>query len=250
MEEQKMWDLFWEIHNGNPREGPGEFHSTRRAFEMLKDLPSCPSILDIGCGPGMQTIDLSRLTDGTIMSIDNHPQFLEDLRQKIEQNGLTDRITPYLGDMCDLHFEKGIFDIIWSEGSIYIIGFEKGFLQWRPYLKDKGYLVASELTWLQPDAPEVVKDYFSKEYPSMQDINGNLRILQRAGYHHIGHFVLPESAWWCYYSPIEEKLTQLRQKYSGNHEALAVLEDHQREIDIFRRYSEYYGFVFYIGQLD
>jgi len=245
-----MWDLFWEIHNGNPREGPGEFHSTRRAFEMLKDLPSCPRILDIGCGPGMQTIDLSRLTDGTITSIDNHPQFLEDLRQKIEQNGLTDRITPYLGDMCDLHFEKGIFDIIWSEGSIYIIGFEKGFLQWRPYLKDKGYLVASELTWLRPDAPEVVKDYFGKEYPSMQDIKGNLRILHRAGYHYIGHFVLPESAWWCYYSPIEEKLTQLRQKYSGNNEAIAVLEDHQREIDIFRRYSEYYGYVFYISQLD
>jgi hypothetical protein len=46
MEEQKMWDLFWEIHHGNPREGPGESHSTRRAFCMLKDLPFCPRILN------------------------------------------------------------------------------------------------------------------------------------------------------------------------------------------------------------
>jgi len=245
-----MWELFWEIHSGNPREGPGEYQSTKRAFEMLKDLPSKPRILDMGCGPGMQTIDLSCLTDGTIMAMDNHPQFLNDLSKKIEESGQIDRITPFLGDMCNLHFEEGTFDIIWAEGSIYIIGFEKGFLQWRPFLKDRGYLVASELTWLRADAPEEVKEYFIKEYPGMQDIEGNLRIIQRTGYRHIGHFVLPESAWWCYYSPLEEKISQLRLKYEGIPENLAVLEDHQREIDFFRRYSEYYGFVFYVTQLD
>jgi len=159
MEELEMGELFWEIHSGNPREGPGEFQFTKKAFDMLKDLPSHPWILDIGCGPGTQTIDLSLLTDGSIIAIDNHPQFLEDLGQKIRQNGLTDRITPYLGNMCDLHFEEGTFDIIWAEGSIYIIGFEKGFMQWRPFLKDRGYLVASELTWLRADAPEEIKEY-------------------------------------------------------------------------------------------
>ena len=160
-----MGELFWEIHSGNPREGPGEFQSTKRAFDMLKDLPSNPRILDIGCGPGTQTIDLSLLTDGSIIAIDNHPQFLEDLGKKIRLSGLIDRITPLIGDMCDLHFEEGTFDIIWAEGSIYIIGFEKGFLQWRTFLKGRGYLVASELTWLRADAPEEIKEYFIKEYP-------------------------------------------------------------------------------------
>jgi SAM-dependent methyltransferase len=250
MEEQEMGELFWEIHSGNPREGPGEFQSTKRAFDMLKDLPSNPRILDIGCGPGTQTIDLSLLTDGSIIAIDNHPQFLEDLGKKIRLSGLIDRITPLIGDMCDLHFEEGTFDIIWAEGSIYIIGFEKGFLQWRTFLKGRGYLVASELTWLRADAPEEIKEYFIKEYPGMQDIEGNLRIIEGAGYRHIGHFVIPKSAWWCYYSPLEEKISQLRPKYEGLPGALAVLEDHQREIDIFRQYSEYYGFVFYVAQLD
>jgi len=49
---------------------------------------------------------------------------------------------------------------------------------------------------------------------------------------------------------LEEKISQLRPKYEGLPGALAVLEDHQREIDIFRQYSEYYGFVFYVAQLD
>ena len=249
MEEQEMLDLFWEIHSGNPREGPGEFQSTKRAFDMLKDLPSSPKILDIGCGPGMQTIDLGRLADGMIIAVDNHPQFLNDLKREAQQNGLADRIIPHLGDMCDLHFEAGTFDAIWSEGSIYIIGSEKGFQQWRLLLKDKGYLVASELTWLKAEAPGEVREYFAKEYPGMQDIEGNLRIIQSVGYRNIDHFVLPGSAWWCYYSPVEEKLSRLRRKYAGHPEALGVLEDHQREIDIFRRYSEYYGFVFYIAQL-
>ncbi len=94
MEKQEMLDLFWEIHSGNPREGPGEFQSTKRAFDMLEDLPSSSKILDIGCGPGMQTIDLGRLADGIIIAVDNHPQFLNDLKRKAQQDGLADRIIP------------------------------------------------------------------------------------------------------------------------------------------------------------
>jgi hypothetical protein len=45
-------DVFFEIHADNPREGPGDFNSTKRAFLAMKNLPGKPKILDIGCGPG------------------------------------------------------------------------------------------------------------------------------------------------------------------------------------------------------
>jgi len=52
-------DIFFEIHKDLPREGPGGNEYTRKAFYMLGDLPPEPYILDIGCGPGMQTIELA-----------------------------------------------------------------------------------------------------------------------------------------------------------------------------------------------
>ena len=59
---------------------------------MFKDLPRNPRILDIGCGPGMQTIELAKLSDGHIDALDNHQPFLGQLDLKIKKEGLTKKI--------------------------------------------------------------------------------------------------------------------------------------------------------------
>jgi hypothetical protein len=58
---EELSEFFWIIHSGLTREGPGDNKSTQRAYRMLKDLPKNPCILDIGCGLGMQTVDLAKL---------------------------------------------------------------------------------------------------------------------------------------------------------------------------------------------
>lgn len=250
MDEGKMRKIFFEIHEGLPREGPGSFESTQKAYSMLSNLPADPKILDIGCGPGMQTLDLSRLTNGSIISIDNHPTFLEVLRKKVVQNGLSDRIFVQEGDMFNLHFEEKSFDVIWAEGSIYIIGFERGLREWKPLLKFGGYLAVTEVSWLKPDAPAEIKKFWEENYPAMHDIDSNLKILQGAGYHPVGHFTIPESSWWDdYYNPIEKKLVTLCEKYKNDDQALQILKIEQQEIDYFREYAEFYGYVFYIAQV-
>jgi hypothetical protein len=50
------------------------------------------------------------------------------------------------------------------------------------------------------------------------------------------------------HGPIEKKLVDLREKYKDNEKALMILEIEQREIDLFRKYSQYYSYVFYVGQ--
>ena len=114
MTEQQMSpraeEIFFEIHRDNPREGPGSFEATRKAYSALTGLPDKPIILDIGCGPGQQTLDLASLSAGTIHAIDNYEPYLKALQTKVDQKGLADRVFPRTGDMNALPFEQAYFD--------------------------------------------------------------------------------------------------------------------------------------------
>ena len=246
----KMVNVFFEVHSGLPREGPGDNESTKKAYLTLQDLPENPRILDIGCGPGMQTIALAKLSKGRIDAVDNHQPFLEQLKKKAEEEGVSEKITVVNGDMLALNYEDGSFDLIWSEGAIFVIGFEKGLREWRNLLTNKGYIVVSELSWLKPDPPEDVRNFFMEGYPGIKTINENLETIKKAGYRIIEHFVLPEESWWNnYYTPIEAKIPSMKLKYKDDKEALDFLAAEELEIDMFRKYSDYYGYVFYVMQI-
>ncbi|MFP4120539.1 MAG: class I SAM-dependent methyltransferase [Coleofasciculus sp.] len=146
-------NIFFEIHQNLPREAPGDNASTRKAFSLLTNVPPQPKILDIGCGPGMQTIELAKLTDGQITAVDTHQPFLDELQRRALAEGVSDNINPVNQSMLSLDFVPHIFDILWSEGAIYIMGFETGLKSWRTLLKTGGYLVVSELCWLQQNPP-------------------------------------------------------------------------------------------------
>jgi SAM-dependent methyltransferase len=242
-------DIFFELHQDLPREGPGDNPSTRQALSLLKELPPRPLILDIGCGPGMQTIELARCTDGTIIAIDTHQPFLEKLKQRAQAEGLSDKITVINMSMFALEFEAKSFDAIWSEGAIYIMGFEQGLRACQPLLKPGGYVAVTEISWLRPEPPMEVQTFWAAEYPGMRTVEENLEIVQAAGYREIGHFVLPPSAWWeGYYTPQEARIAMLRDKYRDDMEATQLLDESQLEIDLYRKYSDWYGYVFYLMQ--
>jgi len=63
----------------------------------------------------------------------------------------------------------------------------------------------------------------------------------------VGHFTIPESLWWTHnYHPLEEQIANLSRTYRHDAEALEILAREQREIDLFRKYADYYGYVFYL----
>jgi len=242
-------DIFFEIHNDLPREGPGDGDSTRRAFSLLRDLPPNPKILDIGCGPGMQTLDLARLSPGMITAVDTHQPFLDELRRRAKGYGVSDRIITARESMFALPYQEHSFNLVWSEGAIYNMGFEKGLLAWRPLLKPGGYVAVTELSWIKNNPPEEVINYWKLEYPGMRSMQDNLASITATGYHESGHFVLPGNSWWDdYYNPIERRLSVLRNKYNGDSEALHTLDAAQKELEMYRKYSNWYGYVFYVMQ--
>ncbi len=172
--------IFFEIHTDLPREGPGKDKFTRRAFEMLPRLDR-PRILDIGCGPCQQTMELARLSEGEVIALEMHQPYLVVLRGKIKEAGLSERIKTEKGSMFDLRFEKESFDIIWAEGSIYIIGFEQGLKEWRRILKPQGFLCVTEVAWLHADPPREIKDFWEEGYPGIASISDSLNAISQCG---------------------------------------------------------------------
>jgi SAM-dependent methyltransferase len=197
----------------------------------------------------MQTLDLAQLSAGTIVAVDNHQPYLDALESTIRQHGFSGRVHIMNQDMSELDFEKGSFDVIWSEGAIYIMGFENGIRAWKRFLKHGGYMAVTELSWLRPDAPKEAEQFWARAYPAMKTLHGNLEIIRETGLQVVGHFVLPDSAWWeTYYLPLEQNLARFRRKYDGDENAIRLADTEQMEIDLFRRYSDYYGYVFYLMQ--
>jgi ubiquinone/menaquinone biosynthesis C-methylase UbiE len=189
------------------------------------------------------------LSTGNITGLDLHQPFLDGLNLKIEKAGLSDRVKAVHGSMLAMDFPDESFDVLWAEGSIYIIGFDRGLREWARLLKPEGFLVASEVVWLRPDPPQEIREFWKENYPGIRTIPENVEKLYACGYRLVGLFSLPEDAWWSgYYGPVEKRIEGLRRKYRGNPEALEVLDEEQKEMDMYRKHSEWYGSVFFVMQ--
>ena len=244
--------LLLDIHRGLPRQGPGDDASTLRALELCADLPMQPDVLDVGCGPGMQTVALAQATGGTITAVDLFEQFLDDLRDRAVEAGVRERIQVMRGDMHDLPFGKHSFDLIWSEGAAYIMGITAAFQSWKEFLRPQGYIAVTELSWLVPEdeVPREAFDFFRGEYPGVRNVAGNLRRIEDCGYQIVGHFTLPDESWWThYYDPLAANLVAMRSKYALDPQAQRFIDDSEDEQRIRREFGDSYGYEFIVAQL-
>ena len=240
-------EIFWEIHTDLPREGPGDDESTRRSFLMMSELPEHPRILDVACGPGMQTLELARISNATITAVDTHQPFLDELRRRAHKEGFADRIEIVNASMLSMPFAENHFDAIWCEGAMYIMGVDKALSDWKRFLKPDGYIAFTEPCFLKEKVPDQARQLWMNDYPAMTNVDGTLRVIKQAGYHLVDFYTIPQSAWWDdYYIPMERRLKVLREKYHDQPAALESIEHNQREIDFQRLYFEYYGYVFFI----
>ena len=239
-------EIYREIREGVRVEEEARLVYTRMAYQKIPEINS-PRILDIGCGRGEVTLELARLSMGEIVGLDINQDPLNELIRKAEENGLTDRVHVMNRSMHDMDFHDESFDVLWSEGSIFVIGFEKGLMAWKQFVKPGGYLVVHEMAWLQDDPPQEILDHWVKLYPGITTDSENRERIRDCGYELIDHFQVPEEVWWHdYYDPLATLILQLREKYAKDQEALKVLEKEQREVDLYRKYSKWYGSAFYI----
>lgn len=257
MNEQEGMQYFYEVFNPSlNRLGPGDEASTLKALQTATSagLPvrsaSAPqrlNVLDLGCGTGAQTLILARHLDAEILAIDNHQPFLDALRRRADAQGLSACIKTRLADMRTLEFPTGHFDLIWSEGAIFPIGFREGLTKCRPWLNEGGVFALSELCWLTPDVPGECRAFLESWGAVVADDRTNLDVIRDCGYTVLDHFVLPESAWRDeFYTPLEAGLHRLRARHPNDAPRAEMFSLIQAEIDNYRRHSAHFGYIFYV----
>jgi ubiquinone/menaquinone biosynthesis C-methylase UbiE len=240
-------ELYFEIFESLPRQGPGDDESTQKAFQRLTGLSKHPEILDVGCGTGRQTLVLAKLSTGNITALDNHQPFIETLKHKAHQADYGNRIRCLVGDMNSMNFPEASFDVIWSEGAANLMGLKNALRAWRLFLRPKGYMVISELVWFKKEVPQEIQDYFASEYPDMKYYEHIYPVIKSTEYKMVDYFPLPDSSWWTdYYTPAEKKIAEMRGKHRDNKDAQMIFDSFQLEMDMHKKYSPYYGYGFYI----
>ena len=241
--------LLVDLHRSTERQGPGCESETLRAVDLARlDRGAALQIADIGCGTGSAALPLARVLNARVTAVDLMPEFIDQLRVNAEQQGLADRIEPLVASMDRLPFEQEAFDVIWSEGAIYSIGFERGTREWRRHLKPGGTLAVTEVTWLGGERPAELEDFWTAAYPEIDTASAKLRVLEANGYAPLGYFVLPGHCWIeNYYDPLQARFGAFLERHAGSEAARAMIEAEEQEIEMYRKYRAHYGYGFYIA---
>ena len=202
---------------------------TRKAFRMLPQIDR-PRILDIGCGSGIPTLELARLSQGEVIGIDIDQPALDKLTKRIKEAGLTGRVQAINCSMLDMDFPDESFDIIWSEGSIYAIGFERGLREWKRFLKPGGFIIVHD---------------------EQGNVKGKFKQISNCGYDLLGYFILSKETWWAeYFAPLEKWIAESGTRYTDDPKILEELHQAQVELDMFNRNPERNSSVCFVMKKD
>lgn len=243
------FNLICEYFTNLERQGPGSPEVTLKALSFIEPLADTARIADIGCGTGGQTMTLAQHCPGQITGIDLFPLFIDLFNRNAAEHNLQDRVKGITGDMASLPFKEEELDLIWSEGSIYNIGFEKGLNEWRKLLKRGGYIAISEASWFTVERPAEIHDFWMDAYPEIDTVSHKVAQMEKAGYVPVATFILPENCWTDhFYAPQVTVQEMFLQQHAGNPTAEMLVREQRREKSLYDKYKEYYGYVFYIGK--
>lgn len=243
-------DLLIDLHLRNDRQGPGSETETRRAIDLARLVPNKQlAIADIGSGSGAASLALAKTVSGHVTAVDFAAPFLESLRERAASEGLSDRIEPVIGQMESLPFSNAQFDVIWSEGAIYNMGFAAGLRAWRRFLRPGGIIAVSELTWTTAQRPAEVASHWNSEYPEIATASAKLQLVEREGYEPLGVFILPRECWEeHYYEPLRSEFPAFLERHRNTEAARQIVKAEEAEMALYQDHGHWYSYAFYIAR--
>ncbi len=110
-------------------------------------------------------------------------------------------------------------------------------------------MVVTEITWLADDIPEEIKNHWDKEYSEIDTSENKIKILKGNGFKMIEYLVLPEYCWTNeYYNPLEKSFNDFLKRNNNNEEAKMIVEENRKEIELYKKYKDYFSYGIYISK--
>lgn len=181
---------------------------TREAYALL-GTTAPQRILDIGCGTGMQTMELARLSGGSLVGVDPDGAALEILRQRVALAGLHKRITIVQGSILDGELPARGFDLLWEEGVLHLLDPARTLPECHRLLRPGGHLVMHEtLEWFDSIWTRLEKHGFARTHTHR----------------------LPPRFWWTAYgAPLEARIQAFKAAHPDAADTPALLR-HERDV--------------------
>jgi len=235
------------LFGGMEKLGPGNNAHTLHVLRLLPK-QDFRVIVDAGCGSGRQTLALARALGTPVHAVDTYQPFLEDLERRAEEEQVRELVRAHCMDMKDIPGAFPRIDLLWSEGAAYNIGFANALSVWTLAIVPGGFVVVSELSWLEQEAaPVAVRDFFRAGYPDMRSVQENAELVTRTGFKLLGTHTLPRETWVeGYYGVLAPRAKALL-----DHTAPSVREfaaETIKEIEVFEQSENSYGYVFFLLQ--
>lgn len=241
--DEAIYEVFGPLSQG----APGNDASTLRALDAVPGRDAVRQVLDLGVGHGRTTFALAQALPGArIAAVEIHPPFVERIARRAREAGLADRVRAICGDMKKIDVAEGSIDLVWAEGSIYLVGIERALAMWRPWLRPGGCVAFSDFAWWTGDPSKEARAFWAVEYPDMAPEAAIRSRAQDAGYRAVDGFRMPREAHDAYYVPLEARVAELAGRAAAA--VMRVLEDIRTEIDMVRRFSDEAGYTFFVLQ--
>lgn len=135
----------------------GKLKLRDRLLDQLQ-LKGDEQVLDVGCGRGLMVLGAAkRLTTGKAVGIDlwqvqdQSGNAITTTEENARREGVAERVELHTGNMCELPFEDGRFDVIVSSWAVHNVadeaGRRKAVSEMARVLKPKGLLVLVDISY-------------------------------------------------------------------------------------------------------
>lgn len=139
----------------------GDFvkHVKERSYTLMQIQPGC-KVLDVGCGPGTDTIPLAALINSTgqVVGVDYDQAMIDEAKQRAEKAGVNAWVKHKQADVASLPFESNTFDSSRSERLFqHLPNPEQALSEMARVTKSGGWIVVLDTDWgtFSVDTPEV-----------------------------------------------------------------------------------------------